>query len=80
MDSALTGPALAGWQLYGDTTARRKTIQPAIVELADGTLLMYSRSVKGSIYAARSFNGGFSWTASQPTPLPNPNSDRAPVA
>jgi predicted neuraminidase len=62
------------WQLYGDTTARRKTIQPAIVELAGGTLLMYSRSVRGSIYAARSFNGGFTWTASQPTPLPNPNS------
>lgn len=74
MDGALTESALAGWQLYGDTTARRKTIQPAIVELADGTLLMYSRSVKGSIYAARSFNGGFTWTASQPTPLPNPNS------
>jgi len=64
----------ADWQLYGDTTARRKTIQPAIVELADGTLLMYSRSVRGSIYAARSFNGGYTWTASQPTPLPNPNS------
>ena len=66
--------ALTDWQLYGDTTARRKTIQPAIVELADGTLLMYSRSVKDRIFAARSFNGGFTWTASQPTPLPNPNS------
>ena len=74
LDDALTGATLTDWQLYGDTTARRKTIQPAIVELGDGTLLMYSRSVKGSIYAARSFNGGFSWTASQPTPLPNPNS------
>jgi Neuraminidase (sialidase) len=66
--------ALTDWQLYGDTTARRTTIQPAIVELADGTLLMYSRSVKGRIFAARSFNGGYTWTASQPTPLPNPNS------
>jgi predicted neuraminidase len=73
-DGSPTDGAPSDWQLYGDTTARRKTIQPAVVELADGTLLMYSRSVKGSIYAARSFNGGFTWTASQPTPLPNPNS------
>ncbi len=73
-DGALTDGALNDWQLYGDTTARRKTIQPAIVELADGSLLMYARSVKGTIFAARSFNGGYTWTASQPTPLPNPNS------
>ena len=70
----ISDAALSDWQLYGDTTARRKTIQPAIVELADGTLLMYSRSVKGRIFTARSVNGGFSWTASQPSPLPNPNS------
>jgi hypothetical protein len=63
----ISDAALTDWQLYGDTTARRKTIQPAIVELADGTLLMYARSVKGRIFTARSFNGGFTWTASQPT-------------
>ena len=71
---APTDGAPTDWQLYGDTTARRKTIQPAIVELADGTLLMYARSVKDRIFVARSFNGGYTWTASQPTPLPNPNS------
>jgi predicted neuraminidase len=69
----ISDTAMGDWQLYGDTTARRKTIQPAIVELADGTLLMYARSVKGRIFTARSVNGGFSWTASQPSPLPNPN-------
>jgi predicted neuraminidase len=69
----ISDAAMGDWQLYGDTTARRKTIQPAIVELADGTLLMYARSVKGRIFTARSVNGGFSWTASQPSPLPNPN-------
>lgn len=62
------------WQLYGDTTSRGKTIQPAIVPLADKRLLMLSRSPRGVVYESLSFNGGFSWTASQPTPLPNPNS------
>lgn len=51
MDGALKEPAPTDaaptdWQLYGDTTARPKTFQLAIVELGDGTLLMYSRSVR----------------------------------
>lgn len=62
------------WRLYGDTTSRGKTIQPAVVPLSDGRLLMLSRSPRGHVYESHSFNGGFSWTASQPTCLPNPNS------
>ena len=52
-------PPFEDWSLYGDTTARGKTLQPAIVPLADGTLLMYSRSTRGVIYEGRSFNGGY---------------------
>lgn len=62
------------WTLYGDTTARGKTIQPAIAPLDDGRLLMLSRSPSGKIYRSLSYNNGHTWTASQPTNLPNPNS------
>lgn len=64
----------AGWQLYGDTTSRGRTIQPAIVPLDEHRLLMYSRSPRGVLQESLSFNGGYAWTASQPTILPNPNS------
>lgn len=64
----------AGWQLYGDTTSRGRTIQPAIVPFEDDRLLMYSRSPRGVVQQSLSFNGGYAWTASQPTTLPNPNS------
>ncbi len=67
-------PGADDWQLYGDTTSRGKTIQPAIVPVSDGRLLMLSRSPRGAIHGSLSFNGGYSWTASQPTGLPNPNS------
>lgn len=70
----------SGWQLLGDTTARGKAIQPALTELSDGSILMYSRSNRGHIFASWSFNDGRSWTASQPTLLPNPNSGIALAA
>lgn len=62
------------WELYGDTTARGKCIQPTLVELSDKSVLMLTRSNRGKIYMSRSFNKGESWTASQPTGLNNPNS------
>lgn len=62
------------WGLYGDTTARGKCIQPTLLELPDNSVLMLTRSNRGKIFMSRSFNGGQSWTASQPTDLNNPNS------
>ena len=62
------------WNLYGDTTVRGKSIQPSLVQLSDDSVLMFTRSNKRRIYLSRSFNDGLSWTASQPTELPNPNS------
>lgn len=62
------------WKLVGDTTARGITIQPALASLRDGRILMLSRSNRGRIYRSFSFDGGTSWTSSEPTDLPNPNS------
>lgn len=62
------------WRLLGDTTARGKAIQPALVQLSDGRILMYTRTNQGRIYQSYSYNGGLSWTASQPTTIPNPDS------
>ncbi len=67
-------PGFGGWSLYGDTTSRGKTIQPAVAPLSDGRLLMLSRSPLGSIFESFSFDGGHAWSASQPTALANPNS------
>ena len=61
------------WKLYGDTTIKG-VIQPNVVELQDGTLLMLSRSKKGKVYFSRSFNQGLSWISSSKTNVPNPNS------
>lgn len=62
------------WELFGDTMGRGITIQPKIVELQDGRLLMYSRSRCGRVYETLSYNQGLSWISSQPTDIPNPNS------
>lgn len=62
------------WQLVGDTTARGVAIQPKIVPLSDGRLLMYTRTTKGKVYESYSYNEGLTWIASQPTEIPNPNS------
>ncbi|MHB1627631.1 MAG: sialidase family protein [Bacilli bacterium] len=62
------------WSMCGDTTARGRAIQPALAELSNGAVLMYTRTNQGQIFASRSYNDGQSWTASQPVSLPNPNS------
>ncbi|HEU5347572.1 MAG TPA: sialidase family protein [Ktedonobacterales bacterium] len=67
----------AEWELIGDTTARGKAIQPTLAQLPDGAILMLIRTNQGHIYKSWSFNAGRSWTASQPTTLPNPNSSIA---
>jgi len=52
---------------------QRGLIQPAVVELADGQLLAYCRSTMGRIVRLTSDDGGFTWSAPEPTNLPNPN-------
>jgi predicted neuraminidase len=61
------------WKLYGETTVTG-LIQPVVIELDDGNLMMMSRSKMGKVYISYSFNGGLSWIASAQTDIPNPNS------
>jgi predicted neuraminidase len=51
-----------------------QAIQPALLRHRDGRLLALVRTRQGRIYAAESRDEGRSWTALQPTALPNPNS------
>lgn len=67
------------WEMVGDTTVSGRAIQPAIIELSSGRLAMYLRTTTGRIFVSYSFNNGASWTASQPTALPNPNSSVAVI-
>jgi predicted neuraminidase len=54
---------------------KKGNIEPAIVELGDGTLLMYMRSgSRTCIWQSRSSDGGSKWTPPTRTPLPNPDS------
>jgi predicted neuraminidase len=57
-----------------ETMARGAAIQPALVRLPDGNLLMYCRTNRGSIWKSYSYNDGLSWSICAPTGIPNPNS------
>lgn len=43
--------------------------EPGVVECAGGTLWMYTRTDRGSVYACRSEDAGQSWSAPRPTSL-----------
>lgn len=49
-------------------------IQPSIVELDDGHVMMYIRTNRGRIFYSESKNYGESWTKAKPTALLNNNS------
>jgi predicted neuraminidase len=57
-----------------ETMARGAAIQPVLAQLADGTLLMYCRTSRGTIWKSLSCNQGLSWSLCTPTGIPNPNS------
>ena len=50
-----------------------KAIQPAVVQLSDGSLLAYMRTKYSRIWEMRSLDQGRTWTGLRPTSLPNPN-------
>ncbi len=64
------------WSLHGDLGVEIGAwlIQPAVVELADGTLLAYMRSKADHIFKSTSRDHGKSWRRAEATPLPNNNS------
>lgn len=53
---------------------RVRLIQPAVMELSNGKLLAYCRSIAGRIFRLVSEDGGQHWSSPEPTNLPNPNS------
>jgi predicted neuraminidase len=63
------------WRAAGRMSAPGGCIQPAVVELGDGSLLSYLRTGAegGHIWRSVSRDGGESWSACAQTALPNPN-------
>jgi hypothetical protein len=53
---------------------RRGAMEPEVVELADGGLLMILRTQLGEIHAARSEDRGETWSAPAPWGVPSPES------
>jgi predicted neuraminidase len=60
--------------IVAETMARGKAIQPALAELPDGKIVMFTRTNQGRIWKSVSYNGGLSWSICKATLLPNPNS------
>lgn len=60
--------------LVGETMARGKVIQPALVKLSDDSILLLGRSRTGWVSRSMSYNGGNSWAICSDTGIPNPNS------
>lgn len=60
--------------IVGETMARGKVIQPALVERDSRSILMFARSNQGTIWKSVSYNRGYSWSLCTPTAIPNPNS------
>jgi len=64
------------WRPSAPMVAPRGCIQPAVVELNDGSLLAYLRTGGdgGCVWRSVSVDGGETWSACEDTGLPNPNS------
>jgi len=63
-----------GSPLVGETMARGKAIQPALVQRDEGSILLLARTNQGKIWKSISYNRGYSWSICTPTSIPNPNS------
>ena len=78
-DEGLTWPP--GGDCYADTARAADALshatngldEPAIVELADGTLFLLGRTGTHHLWQSRSRDGGVSWEAPQPSPLTSHN-------
>ena len=72
--------ATGQWKQTGAIASPRGAIQPAVVEVAPGQLIAYSRrgggygpTTDGWLVRAESSDGGWTWTAGRDSPFPNPN-------
>ena len=59
---------------YDSQGKRVVTQEPGVVELADGTLLMFCRTRSGTQYVSRSRDGGETWSPLRPWTLVSPQS------
>lgn len=73
-------PGETAWTPSNRVTARLGVLQPAVVELDDGTLLAYCRrggdydpGDDGTVVRTESADGGHTWTQGVETEFPNPN-------
>jgi len=64
------------WGFSAPIRSQPGNIQPAAVQLPDGSLLALMRTggKGGYIWRSHSFDAGRTWTPPRPTELPNPNS------
>ena len=63
------------WNAFGSVgSPSTSLIEPSVVELRSGALLMLLRSSTGCVYRSTSTDGGRTWSLAEPTRLPNPNS------
>jgi len=63
------------WSVSSRVSVPGGCIQPAVVELSKGVLLMYLRTRSGRIWRSLSNDGGMTWDPPEPVDLPNPNSN-----
>ena len=57
------------WQKHGQIVGPHGHAEPTVVELADGSVLMFLRNDSGTIWRARSTDGGETWSAAEPTEI-----------
>jgi predicted neuraminidase len=69
------------WQTLGRITSQPRNEQPAVVQLANNSLLAHMRTAGegGQCWQARSLDCGRTWTPAEPGPFPNPNSALAMI-
>ena len=63
------------WYVSSKVNVPGGCIQPVVVELDRGILLMYLRTRSGRIWRSFSHDGGMTWDPPEPTDIPNPNSN-----
>ena len=76
----ITGDSLRTWRVFADLVLpdAGSAFEPSVVALTDGTLLMHLRTSVGTLYRSVSADGGRTWSAPEPTDVPN--SDRPGLA
>ena len=74
-------PKTHAWETLGEIRSPRGNIQPAVVEVAPGHLIAYSRrgggygpTTDGWLVRSESRDGGRTWTEGRDSAFPNPNS------